>query len=167
MDKRYLPVDGVASARRDAERRHRPSRGVSETDGTRCTSEFRRIHRDGRTLEAVPVGRGPSLVAFLFEREPDASHRPRVTSERTPWCTMSTMKILDVGCGVNKYEGAIGVDYNADTDADVIHDLGQFPYPFADNEFDKIVSFHVIEHVPDVLKLITELYRITKPGGRI
>ncbi len=77
------------------------------------------------------------------------------------------MKILDVGCGVNKYKGAIGVDYNAGTDADVIHDLGQFPYPFADDEFDLIVSFHVIEHVPDVMALITELYRITKGGGRI
>ncbi len=77
------------------------------------------------------------------------------------------MKILDVGCGVNKYEGSIGLDYNSETDADVIHDLGQFPYPFGDDEFDKIVSFHVIEHVPDVMKLITELYRITKPGGTI
>ncbi len=76
-------------------------------------------------------------------------------------------KILDVGCGVNKYKGAIGVDYNTGTDADVIHDLGQFPYPFKDNEFDLIVSFHVLEHVPDVMALITELYRITKHGGRI
>ena len=76
-------------------------------------------------------------------------------------------KILDVGCGVNKYKGALGVDYNTGTDADVIHDLGQFPYPFADNEFDLIVSFHVLEHVPDVMALITELYRITKHGGRI
>lgn len=80
---------------------------------------------------------------------------------------MNAMKILDVGCGVNKYKGAIGLDYNSETDADVIHDLGQFPYPFEDDEFDKIVSFHVIEHVPDVMKLITELYRITKPGGVI
>ena len=76
-------------------------------------------------------------------------------------------KILDVGCGVNKYKGAIGLDYNSLTDADVIHDLGQFPYPFEDNEFDLIVSFHVIEHVPDVMALITELYRITKNGGRV
>ena len=78
-----------------------------------------------------------------------------------------TMKILDVGCGANKYRGAIGLDYNDKTDADVIHDLGQFPYPFPDNEFDQVVSFHVIEHVPDVMRFVTELYRITKPGGKI
>jgi len=77
------------------------------------------------------------------------------------------MKILDVGCGANKFPGAIGLDYNEKTDADVIHDLGQFPYPFPDNEFDQVVSFHVIEHVPDVMGFVTELYRITKPGGQI
>ncbi|MEP6924485.1 MAG: class I SAM-dependent methyltransferase [Pyrinomonadaceae bacterium] len=76
-------------------------------------------------------------------------------------------KILDVGCGANKHPGAIGLDYNPRTGADVIHDLGVFPYPFADDEFDGIVSNHVIEHVPDVMALISELYRITKPGGRI
>ncbi len=76
-------------------------------------------------------------------------------------------KILDVGCGANKYEGAIGLDNNPRTSADVIHDLGQVPYPFPDNEFDLIVSRHVIEHVPDVMSFIGELYRITKNGGRI
>ena len=77
------------------------------------------------------------------------------------------MKILDVGCGVNKTPGAVGLDNNPRTGADVIHDLGDLPYPFGDNEFDMVVSNHVVEHVPDVIAFITELHRITKPGGRI
>ena len=77
------------------------------------------------------------------------------------------MKILDVGCGVNKHKGAIGLDNNPRTGADVIHDLGVTPYPFPDDEFDLIVSNHVVEHVPDVMAFVTELYRITKPGGTI
>jgi SAM-dependent methyltransferase len=76
-------------------------------------------------------------------------------------------KILDVGCGWNKAAGAIGMDANPKTHADVVHDLGSIPYPFADNEFDRIVCRHVAEHVPDVMALIAELHRITKDGGRI
>ena len=76
-------------------------------------------------------------------------------------------KILDVGCGANKTEGAIGLDNNPRTNADVIHDLGELPYPFPDNEFDLVVSNHVVEHVPDVMAFITELYRVTRAGGRI
>ena len=76
-------------------------------------------------------------------------------------------KILDVGCGWNKTPGAVGMDSNPKTHADVIHDLGAIPYPFADNEFDEIVCRHVIEHVPDVMALVSELHRITRPGGRI
>ena len=77
------------------------------------------------------------------------------------------MKILDVGCGVNKFEGAIGLDNNPRTGADVIHDLGEVPYPFPDNEFDLIIASHVVEHVPDVMAFIGELHRIAKPGGHI
>jgi len=77
------------------------------------------------------------------------------------------MKILDVGCGANKTAGGIGLDNNPRTAADVIHDLGNIPYPFADNEFDMCVSNHVVEHVPDVMAFIGEMHRIAKPGGRI
>ncbi len=81
--------------------------------------------------------------------------------------SLTSKKILDVGCGRNKTPGAIGMDSNPKTHADVVHDLGNAPYPFADDEFDEIVSFHVIEHVPDVMAFVTELHRIAKPGGRI
>ena len=81
--------------------------------------------------------------------------------------TIPAMKILDVGCGINKTPGAIGLDNNPKTAADVIHDLGAIPYPFPDNEFDTIVSNHAVEHVPDLMSFIGELYRITRNGGRI
>ena len=76
-------------------------------------------------------------------------------------------KILDVGCGSNKFEGAIGLDNNPKTAADVIHDLGAIPYPFPDSEFDLIVTRHVAEHVPDLMAFVSELHRITRNGGRI
>ena len=77
------------------------------------------------------------------------------------------MKILDVGCGANKTTGAIGLDNNPRTAADVIHDLGEFPYPFADGEFGLVIASHVVEHVPDVMAFIGELHRVTKDGGTI
>ena len=77
------------------------------------------------------------------------------------------MRILDIGCGAHKAPGAIGMDVNPRTAADVIHDLNQVPYPFLDNAFDEVVGRHVIEHVDRVLDVVTEVHRITKPGGVI
>ena len=75
--------------------------------------------------------------------------------------------ILDVGCGRNKYDGAIGVDYNPDTAADVLCNLDRPPYPFADSQFDEVRAIHVIEHVADVLATMKEFHRLARPGGRI
>lgn len=77
------------------------------------------------------------------------------------------MKILDVGCGLRKYPGAIGVDRNRASRADVLADLDRFPYPFRDNAFDEVRAVHVIEHVADVVRSIEEFHRLLKPGGRL
>jgi len=77
------------------------------------------------------------------------------------------MKILDIGCGRHKTPGAIGLDSNPRSEADVLHDLDRVPYPFPDDEFDLIVGNQVIEHVSDVLALMAELHRIAKPGAII
>lgn len=75
-------------------------------------------------------------------------------------------RVLDVGCGVNKYRGAIGVDRNFKTRADVIADLDQFPFPFCDNSFREIRAIHLIEHVADVIRTMEEFHRLLEPGGR-
>lgn len=77
------------------------------------------------------------------------------------------MKILDLGCGKRKRKGAIGVDISEYTDADIIHDLNVFPYPFADNEFDYIYADNIIEHLDNVVKVLEELHRISKNGATI
>ena len=37
--------------------------------------------------------------------------------------------------------------------------------PFKDNEFDRILCNHVLEHISDDKKAMQELYRVMKPGG--
>jgi len=77
-------------------------------------------------------------------------------------------KILDIGCGytANKYANII---------AD-IQDLSSFykdrkfiritekNLPFKDNEFDFVITSHVIEHVKDLHFFISEIERISRQG---
>jgi len=81
------------------------------------------------------------------------------------------MKILDLGCGNNKYKSkkdmVIGIDNVKLKNVDVIHDLNKFPYPFKKNEFDLIYTSHTLEHLDNLDKVFQELIRIIKPRGRI
>ncbi len=76
-------------------------------------------------------------------------------------------RILDVGCGIRKYPGSIGLDNNPNTAADVIADLDRHPYPFADSTFDEVRAIHVIEHVDNVIRTMEEFHRILRHGGTI
>lgn len=51
---------------------------------------------------------------------------------------MNAAKVLDLGCGNKKRAGALGIDFNSRTAADVIHDLNVFPYPLESETFDKV-----------------------------
>jgi len=75
--------------------------------------------------------------------------------------------ILDIGCGKRKRNNALGIDVNPRSDADIFHDLNQYPYPFTDNRFDEIYADNILEHLDDVMKVMIELHRITKPEGFI
>jgi SAM-dependent methyltransferase len=83
-----------------------------------------------------------------------------------PRSPLTSLPILDIGCGINKHPGAIGLDRNLATRADVIADLDRFPFPFRDSSFREIRATHVIEHVADVIKTVEEIHRLLAPGGR-
>jgi len=78
------------------------------------------------------------------------------------------MKKLDIGCGTNKVEGCIGLDFHKVKGVDVVHDLNKIPYPFKDNTFDEIYANHILEHLTIPLDdILSELCRITKPKGKL
>jgi SAM-dependent methyltransferase len=79
----------------------------------------------------------------------------------------SAPRTLDVGCGIRKHPGSIGIDRNPASRADVLCDLDRFPYPFRDNSFAALRAVHVIEHVSDVIRAMEEFHRLLVPGGRV
>ena len=76
-----------------------------------------------------------------------------------------TLKVLDLGCGNKKRPGAVGIDFNGRTQADVVHDLNAFPYPLADASFDEVYLDNCLEHLDDVIRVMEEVHRILRPGG--
>lgn len=76
----------------------------------------------------------------------------------------NTKKILDIGCGRDKLQGAIGVDCMPLPGVDVVCDLSKH-LPFEDSEFEVVYSNQVLEHVPNMIGLVEEIHRILVPGG--
>lgn len=93
----------------------------------------------------------------------------------------SGVKILDVGCGFTgeflrrvekKISSGHGVDmfvdqtFGTDKIKLIEHDLN-FGLPFPDNEFDAVVSLANLEHMERPEKILKEIKRVLKPGGRL
>ena len=80
---------------------------------------------------------------------------------------MMDRMVLDLGAGINKYPGAISVDSNPVTEPDVLHNLNELPYPFKTSSIDEVRMDNVLEHVDDVVAVLTEIYRISKSNAVI
>ena len=76
-------------------------------------------------------------------------------------------QILHLGCGPQKIPGAVGVDINKNIGADIVHDLNKFPYPFKNNQFDRVIAENIMEHLENIPKVMEELHRICKNGAKL
>lgn len=74
---------------------------------------------------------------------------------------------LDLGCGNKKREGYYGVDINQMEGVDIVADLNKPLDELPDNCVIDITSYHVFEHISNLLGLMAELHRITKHDGQI
>lgn len=96
----------------------------------------------------------------------------------------STLKMLDVGCGEGYYvrdamnEGinAYGIDISTHAIENALAEVKDritfgsiTEIPFADEEFDVMTAFDVIEHIhpKDTLNVVAEIRRVLKPDGNI
>ncbi len=77
-------------------------------------------------------------------------------------------KRLHLGCGSHRLTGWLNTDYHPRT-FEVMHLNAVGRYPFLDGVFDLAYSEHMIEHVPYSAgaAMISECFRVLKPGGRI
>jgi len=84
---------------------------------------------------------------------------------------------LNIGCGRNilpAAEGWLNLDCKALPGVDIVCDLNGLDsldqarrIPLPDGTVDEIVASHVIEHIPNVLPMMQELYRVAKPEATL
>jgi SAM-dependent methyltransferase len=75
------------------------------------------------------------------------------------------VRVIELGCGRRKAKDAIGLDINARSDADVLCDLSANFLPLQDSCCDKVLCFDVLEHIPDFIHAVEEIWRVSKPGA--
>lgn len=75
---------------------------------------------------------------------------------------------LELGCGNGKRNRqALGVDMLDYPDVDIVGDVYEALASFPNQSVDAVYSYHFVEHVPDVPRLLSELSRIVKPNGYV
>jgi SAM-dependent methyltransferase len=93
-------------------------------------------------------------IAKISEQQP-----LKIQLDNTPVC-------VDLGCGSRKSSGYIGVDIVPCPGVDIVADLTQ-TLPFEESSVDRIKAHDIIEHLPDKLNTMNEIWRIGKPGAKV
>jgi hypothetical protein len=145
-----------------------------------CVKEL--AERDDRNTCFCPCcgGRFPSFIPGGVKLRPNA-RCPRCHSlerHRLIWLYMAERTNISAGnlkvlhfapetCIQNALEKIPGMDYTSadlcSPQAMVQMDITDIRY--ADETFDVILCNHVLEHIPDDRKAMSEMYRVLKPGG--
>lgn len=74
---------------------------------------------------------------------------------------------LNLGCGTDIKPDYVNLDGVPLEGVDIVHNLEIFPYPFEDDTFEEIIAINVLEHLPDTIKVMEELWRISRNGAKV
>ena len=77
-----------------------------------------------------------------------------------------TLAKVDLGCGSHKVTGYIGVDVAPAPSVDIVADLTR-RFPFGSSSVDHLRAHDIIEHLPDRIHTMNEIWRICKPDALV
>ncbi|MDH3193679.1 MAG: class I SAM-dependent methyltransferase [Acidimicrobiia bacterium] len=128
-----------------------------------------------RRLSGAKTGALYDSKRYAMLNRWDPRHMVTVASHLDP---RAGERILEVGCGRGHLTkrlrdlgaDAVGIDANPHAAAESVTEgvttgnAEALDYP--DASFDKIVSVHAIEHIPNIEAAFSEMARVLKPGGK-
>jgi SAM-dependent methyltransferase len=91
------------------------------------------------------------------------------TAALPAFLSMANELKINLGSGQNPLPGYVNVDKFGTPN--VLWDLEQFPWPWDTSSVDEIRLFHVLEHLGETrdcfMRIVQELYRVSKPAAKI
>ena len=76
------------------------------------------------------------------------------------------MNKINLGSGKSYLQGYLNVDIDSRCKPDLVCDFSKgIPYSINQNWYDEILAIHVLEHVPDLISMMTNLLLLLKEGG--
>lgn len=101
----------------------------------------------------------------------------RSTKQKTIKQPSRRPRKIDIACGNNKMPGFKGIDVSKDSQADIVHDVFNTPWPIDSGVVSEAVCIHFVEHIPHAdprfngndgfFVFFDEVYRVLKKGGTI
>jgi predicted SAM-dependent methyltransferase len=73
---------------------------------------------------------------------------------------------VDLCCGAAKPAGFVGVDFFAAPGVDIVHDL-RTGFPFEDSSVEHLRAHDAIEHLPDRIHTMNEIWRVCRHGATV
>jgi glycosyltransferase involved in cell wall biosynthesis len=95
----------------------------------------------------------------------DLYHAGRSTVSPQAEITGAKQMKLNLGCCDAAIAGFVNVDIVAGPGVDQVADLAA-PWPWSDNSVEYVRAWDIIEHLPDKIMTMNEIYRVLMPGGR-
>ena len=85
------------------------------------------------------------------------------------------LKILDLGCGGEKYKteaffpGAkvVGVDFIKSRGVDYVCNFERERLPLSNDTFDMVIARHILEHLSDTVRIMNDLHRVCRKNAVI
>ena len=91
--------------------------------------------------------------------------RDKVPENKDWWKGKKDLKI-QLGCDKFFAEGWVNVDHR-DLGQEIVWDLNKTPWPFENESAERIIAHNVFEHLDKITKVMEEVHRVLKPGGKI